>query len=82
MEELLKEAKNFLIITDKDCGIKGNSAEILTLYIILTQELNKIIDKEILEDAFKRAFYKPEELLEELKYILEKLNKSFEKENN
>lgn len=53
IEELLKNAKGFIIATTNGVGIEGNIIQILSLYSLLTNELS---EQKILKDVLKRAF--------------------------
>jgi hypothetical protein len=75
IEKLLKGAECVLIATDKGIGVVGTGVDVLTYYTALTSNLSKDIPQEMLENAFKRAFKKPSELLDELKGLLEELEK-------
>ncbi len=50
----------------------GKTPDILTCYSVLTRTLSEDIDKKILEDVFKQAFMNVEELLNELKNVINK----------
>ena len=73
IEELLKGAECILIATDNGVGIVGTGVEVLTYYTQLTKQIAQNIDKEMLENAFQNAFKKPEELLDDIKGLLEKM---------
>ena len=53
--------------------IKGNTAEVMADFSVITSELVKVLGKEDVEYAFKRAFMSGEELMAEAEELIAKL---------
>ena len=78
IQKLLKGAECALVSTDKGIGVVGNASTVLVMYTLLTKNLAENLPKELIEDAFEKAFMNEKELLKELKDKLDELMKKME----
>jgi hypothetical protein len=75
VQKLLKGANGVLIATDNGVGVVGEAPAVLTMYSMLTRNLASQLPKELIEDAFKKGFKEPKELLKDLKDLIDDIQK-------
>lgn len=80
IKKLLKNSKTCIMATDNGCAVVGIPPIVLNNFTLLVTQLKNEFTQEELEQAFKRAFMEPAELLNEIVEMVKDLENKLKKE--